>query len=75
MSLTKRGSDNLLNGAIVGAIMGVLLASSSFSWAQSIVTAVTGWIPSTWTSWAGTSANYVVFGLLGGIIGYVMDYN
>lgn len=75
MSLAKRGSDNLINGAIVGALMGILLSSSSFGWAQSITSWIVGVIPVAWTSWAGAYANYVVFGVIGGLIGYILDYN
>lgn len=75
MSFQKRGSDNLINGAIFGAIFGYLIATSSVGWIQNIVASVMGVIPSSWT-WL-TSLGYakeIVFAFLGAVIGYALDY-
>ena len=63
----SRGSDSLYGGAILGTIVGLLVASSSISWIQSIVTTVTNIFPSFQYN------SYIVFGLIVMIAGYIND--
>lgn len=74
MPLLKRGSDGLTNGLVFGAIMGVLFASSNISFISNIVTQVMNFIPSQYISWAGAYASYAVFGVLGLLVGWIIDY-
>jgi len=70
MTWLRKGSDDLKNGLVLGAIIGILIASSSISWIQSIVTSVTNLIPA---EYQFEYAKYVVWGLLGLLAGYIID--
>jgi len=74
MKIFKRGPDNLIFGTVLGIAVGALIATSNIIWIQNIVTAIMNWIPAEWLSWAGSYASIVVFSLIGGIIGYIVDY-
>jgi hypothetical protein len=70
----KKGSDNLLNGAILGVIIGYLVATNGTSWIQSIVTTVVNTInQSNWLSFAGDYTTILVWVVIGGIAGYIID--
>lgn len=70
MKILRRGPDNLTNGLILGAIFGLLIASSNISWIQSIVTAVVDAIP---VEYHFQYVSYVVWGFLGMLAGYIVD--
>ena len=71
-SLLKKGGDNLLNGVILGAVAGVLIASSNLSFIQAIVTPVMSAVER-YVTWAGTYKEELVFGLIGALVGYFLD--
>ena len=66
----KRGSDGLLNGIVLGFLIGLLTASSSILWIQSIVTFVVDMIP---LEYHFEYISYAVFGVIGMGIGYFID--
>lgn len=63
-------ADKLLNGSILGAIVGILIVSSSISWIQSFVTTITNLIPA---DYQFQYISYVVFGVIGLLVGYLLD--
>ena len=66
----KRGRDTLHNGSILGVLFGLLLASSSVSWIQSIVETIVNIIP---VEYHFQYISYLVFGIIGFGIGYFID--
>ncbi len=70
-NLWKKGSDNILNGTILGALLGVLLASSNISFLHTAVMWVTNLIPSQYHFFAGFE--YLVWGVIGAIAGHIID--
>lgn len=73
--LLKHGSDSQINGILLGAVTGVLVASSNISFVKSIVDMVMSVVP---TSWNITGSmfpfSYLVFGVLGLVVGWFIDY-
>jgi hypothetical protein len=69
-SIFKKGSDNLLNGAILGVLIGVLIGSSNIPFIQTAVSWITNLIPE---AYHFMYMEWIVVGLLGGIIGYIVD--
>ena len=69
-SIFKKGTDNLLNGVVLGAGIGVLIASSEISWIQSLVGYMTNLIPA---QYHFQYIEYALLGLIGGITGYIID--
>jgi len=62
--------DKLLNGTILGTLMGVLIASSSIGWLQSIVSNIVAIVPA---DYQFQYIRYVLMGVLGAIAGYIID--
>lgn len=73
-SIFRRGigkaSDNLLNGTVLGVVIGLLIASSNIAWIQSIVSTIVNLIPS---QYHFDNISYVVIGSIGAIVGYLVD--
>lgn len=63
-------ADKMWNGMLIGTLLGVLVASSSISFIQSIVSTVNGIIP---LAYQFQYSSYVIFGLLGFILGWIID--
>ena len=63
--------DNIWNGVILGAVIGVLIASSEISFITSIVDFVMKVIPEQYATL--TYMKYIVFGVVGGIVGAIVD--
>ena len=62
--------DKLKNGTALGAIFGLLVASSGVSWIQSIVDTIIDVVPE---DYQFKYIGYVVFGALGALAGYIID--
>ena len=62
--------DKVHNGAFLGMLFGLLLASSNITWINSIVTYVVDFIP---VSYTFSYIEYVVWGLIGLLAGYIVD--
>ena len=74
MALLRRGADDLKNGLVLGAIIGLLIADSSTLWIQTIVTTITELMPMSIQDAVSMKwLPYVVFGVLGSLIGYFVD--
>lgn len=79
-NLFKKGSDNLLNGIILGGVIGVLIAVGDFSgvswlsWITGIRDSVMNALATqTWLDWAKSFRAVVVFGVIGAVFGYLLD--
>ena len=71
MSFWKSSSrDKVRNGAFLGMLFGLLLASSVIPWINSIVTYVVDFIPVGYTF---PYIEYVTWGLIGLLAGYIID--
>ncbi len=62
--------DKTRNGSFLGVLFGLLIASSNISWIQSIVTWAVDLIP---VAYHFEYISYVLFGILGLIVGYGID--
>jgi len=62
--------DKVRNGVFLGLIFGLLLASSVIPWINSIVMFVINKIP---TTYHFQYIEYVVWGLIGSLLGYIID--
>ena len=62
--------DKVKNGVFLGTIFGLLVASSSITWIQSIVTAIVNIIPE---EYHVSYIKYLVFAFIGSIVGYATD--
>lgn len=62
--------DKVRNGTLLGILFGLLLASSVIPWINSIVMFVVNYIPSTYHF---PYIEYLVWGILGGFLGYAID--
>lgn len=58
------------NGQLIGALLGILFASSSIAFIQTIVLTVNGLIPA---AYQFQYIQYVIFAILGFIIGWIVD--
>lgn len=63
--------DRVRNGTYLGIVFGLLVASSDITWIQSIVTSIVGTLPENYQS--VKFIDYVLFGLIGGGLGYFVD--
>ena len=62
--------DRVKNGSVLGFLFGLLIASSSIPWIQSIVTTIVNLIPATYHF---PYISYVTFGILGLCTGFIID--
>lgn len=68
-NLLKKGSDNLLNGTILGAILGLAIV-----YGDKILAEVTKIIPSSWYLFESTTLSLaLILGGAGALIGYILD--
>lgn len=63
--------DKLWNGVVLGAIVGILIAGSSWEWLSSIVTKVIEILPTGWQTMSYIKE--IVFGIAGALVGLVID--
>lgn len=63
--------DSLINGAVLGLIIGVLIASSNISWISSIVDTIIGFLSEDFQSL--TYVRYFVIGIIGLGAGIIVD--
>lgn len=73
MAFLKSGRDTYIDGMILGAVAGILIAGSGIPAVQGFVTQIMGMIPQNWISWAGTFQKEAVFGIIGAVAGYIID--
>ena len=83
-ALIKHGGDNLIDGLILGALAGILIAVGDFSgtswlsWVTSIRDSIWNAIAPAgvnpgWLNWAETNAKVIFFGGIGVILGWIID--
>ena len=63
-------ADKMWNGALIGAIMGFLIANTSISFIQSIITSITNLIP---TAYQFQYISSILFAIIGALIGWYCD--
>jgi len=66
-SFFRKGSDNLLNGTIIGMIVGALVV-----WGQRVYDFVVPMIPESWMIFGEFSVPVILIAI-GGLIGYIVD--